>query len=1804
MNFHGVDVGPKKGALRGSNSSRKVLLIAAVLMLSMSAIASLIPLVHAVVTTNPTTATAGGESAYGSQRKVFYASGYWWIFWGSNSGVKGIYYQSSPDGVTWSAPATFTSKDTSSSAGTSFSAVLVAPDTLYYVLAPASGGLAFYYGAATLQATGTVAFTAQDFAQNLPAGRFGTSAPRASIAIGADGYITVAVTTDSSAGGAAPFYVDALQCQTAIGACNGGTWYTFDYKLSTGLVADLTTPTVVPLVSGGMNYVGLAFDDAKSAGGAPGYGVFDFFQSLDTAGSIAFTGPFSPFGPFYTATNYALAASGSTMYVVGTYWSGGTLSFSYPVGGPVSPENAIFGGAYTTSLAFSGGTLLMFLPTGNDVQVYSSANGGVTFGFVNYLSYLGTETGPAWIDASPTVYATTGAACPSMSCIGVMWEDAGVNHIRFAAYSLTNFPVTVTLAMNEYQTPVQTAWYPLNINNGFRISFTQCTAVGCASTIANSTLYGNCNSATGGCTTKSPSYGCATGASAGCYLTIPNVKSYTIVTIAATTTGSSGTEQWCVSINTNIGGACNVTQVGSSNGIPATETVGGVKTNNFPSYQYFDAFLEPSKYSIQPALPAPPRAPTMNIVGISNCANCGWWNQVPNMGLGTANYWMLKNSTDFASGSVSGAASDQWAANPGGNPGPGCGGGNAGGLAWTISSANQINCNIVYYHQYINVFTIKSVAGTSSFDGSGGFVIQGTQYGLVGAIATFVPSGVSTFGVDLWTDAATTATFPTSAIGTPIGTRWQVCPTYIAACPLAADMSTSTMTQIINTGVGLNPAGYTVMYAKQFSQTFQYQVSDGTSLPVGSTPTINFNWFATANSTTLTMPSQQQTIWMDATTSATLTPQTKYNGGAERWTNATASWTISAYNIIASPSGIITYYHQFEQPVSYTTSDASVPTGGAPKVSYVNNGSALQYTLTGATKNIWMDATTTATVPNPICNGGCGAAVEQWTTTPYGPASWQITASNIIDPASGNIEWQHQFTVTFQAVPASEGSVIPNGMNLWEPANSFITVTATPLPGYSFSGWSATLGVTITLPATNNPDTIMITAGGQTVTGNFLVVSGLVFMEVGLNLGVPPPAPSWFVTITAAPGGFVCPTGPGLPCVLTITAQTDPIPSAPVGVYTYTVQTPVNWQPSGCNGPTCDLIYLYSGVACPCTVNVNPTGTATVSFTAYYLLSWDQNPVGAGTVLLSMVSGSTCLSGPNATSVYCPAGNVMQLTESPTAPNSFIDWTRVVCNEGQISTTCTLNMNQYQLPVANFHVTLTETITFNPQVGNIGSQVSTPVTAYGGFGTITFSTSPLPAGITVNFINCNPPGCPATVGGTTVTMLVTIAPTAPFGLFSWFVIANDTGTPQQIVPVKYTLQVVAPAVTNVGFSKTAFAIEFPSQSALFYFNNHWYVIYSDGNDLVYRQSTDNLGTSWSGADVLVAGVAEGYSFAVNNTGSSVFFVYIPPTFSNGFEFIAGNIDSAACSLTNGICWNSPVYKSLGALNTIFTAGSPTLMIDNVPLACQSPPPACVWVTIPIVDSSLNWHVYVLGYTSGLWKGPVDIPLKAAFTGTNSQGHGQLFPMTDGVAIMFSVGNTPVYTRVTVVDRISLVFTNFCPKNGTCPPDGLWGKNHFFEQQSQVVVGRGLLNGDTLYYAGLACTTANACTETGAGNTYPVEFFTFTYYPAGGPCGTDGCFSSPSQIATIGVVSQNALINHSWHITLLNLGSSLFISWGVDGNLWFAESGDGGVTWPNPIQVLGAVSVVGGLTATSSSNGVGLIWVESVGTRYVVKFSVV
>jgi hypothetical protein len=1742
-------------------------------LLAISAL-GFIPFAHGLVTLNPGLVpnTSGGGTQYPSQPHVYYANGYWWAFYGSLGGSNGIYYESSANGVTWSTPVTFTNPGSSNPNGAGTFSTYLVGNTLYYVVAPKSGGSNFWFGAATLQNTGVVAFVAQDYSHSLAAGRIGTASLHSTIMVDGNNYLTIAVTTSNAA--ANTFYVDVFQCDTVITSCNPGTWYTEEYTLTTASVNDLTQPTLFALTNAGTYYDALGYDNAVSAGASAGNGPFDIFIGASTAASLALPGAAtcSPAGQFYNDVNYGATSSGNTIYIVDTSFGGGTFSWNCPVGGPNSAETAISASTFTVSLGFQGSTLVAGYATGSNIQTYTTVNGGTTWAAGPDVAQ-NTETNPPFgnspsgVNVSPTSYLIGG-----QQYTGFLWIDG--NYIRFSTLSLTNFAVTVNIALTEYQIP-QTAWYPLTPSNEFQISYTQCTNAACSTTAAASVFYGSCSALQGSCTTATPAYGCASGATAGCYITIPNVESYTALTIAAKSTGSTASEEWCLNISNANNGACAATVIGASDGIPATVTVGAAGSNNFVSFVYYDLLANPTYYSVVPASPSPPSVPVIHEITASATSvssfNPATYNN--NMPAASTTQWLAKNSTDFSSASIAGTSSDQWAANP-------------NNLAWTVTTHNQINPDIVYYHQFLNTFEIidgndpTCTAGGQFFDGTGQWVLTGTLYGASTSVATYIPSGVCTYPTsEIWTDAAQTVTFPTVAANSPAATRWQ-----------GASGSTF-VTPSITSGANT----YTVTYWKQFEEPAAYSTNDG-STP-HTIPTITYSSYGVVAPVALTTTTVN--LWMDASTTACV-PVSIAGGAGERWNaipltptvaacSPNTGWTISGPNLTEDPAttSTVEYFHQYSQQLLYSTSDFSVPLT-VPAITYSSYGTIKAHNLNTTANTDWLDTTYQANVPATIA----GAAGEQWSTP---TSAWTISGQNVV---TNPIAYQHQYQVSFAVSLPGTGVVNPSGTNVWEPATSVvhgvspISIAGTPISGYSFTTWTAS-GAGITFAAPTSASTTATLNGPGTITANFQIISGLSFVETGIALdGVH----SWTVTLTSWPAAYV-----GL-TTLSASTQAIVVANAPLGTYVYTVPSPQSW------GAGTQYVVTAGASGTSTLTMSNPSTTDSVTFQAQYFLSLLQNPANSGTVTANG----------NQANAWYNSGTAVTLVATPNIGITFSTWSGITCNPGCGAATNNIVMTGPITATANFIVPLSIGIC-NPETAGVGTAVNCTVTATGGSGTINLTNGAVPSGITVSYTSN---GFPASATGASSSMIVTIAPNAPFGVYTWSVTATDEPNGLQAMTT-YQISVISPSVTTIGFTTSAYAITYGSQSALFFANNHWFVIYSDGTNLIYRSSTDATGDSWNPQSVITNGVTEGYSFAAGSYGNNVYLALMTSANTQGFYYVQGTVVGSAITWTAcaSNCRLGPVQMQLLTINSAYSAqGSPDLFVDTSTGAggCTiiSSTGTCIWVTVPALDSNLMWHVEVFSLTNS-WTGPPgssaaattagdDVPLHQVYTGPDSQVHSELYAMPDAVAAIFTVGNTPDLPHISVYTHGDGFQGTFCVGGevsaGACPaPPASWTSPAvlIYEQQSQGAVLPAASPTDVIFFAALAQVGA-------AGSGASVVLYDFNYNSATPASST---FSGPTVLNAITTIPQNAVVNHSWHLSMTFGGGSLYLAYGIDDDLAFQVGTVGSapgysITWSQQIQVPGVVGLVGGVTIAYSGNTVGLVWVQTSGSEYAVKFAVI
>ncbi len=211
-----------------------------------------------------------------------------------------------------------------------------------------------------------------------------------------------------------------------------------------------------------------------------------------------------------------------------------------------------------------------------------------------------------------------------------------------------------------------------------------------------------------------------------------------------------------------------------------------------------------------------------------------------------------------------------------------------------------------YYEQVQNTYQASPLPSGIAWTTGLTITPMGTLAGIAGTtVCTIPPLGGSTSPASCigWADYNTTVTFPSTASGAPVGTRW-------------ASLGISSFTD--TTGGGT----HNVNYYKQFFITLSYSVSGGGA---PSNPIVTFTQFGTATSDTATT-SSPPTDWIDAATTISY-PQAIPGAVNERWYTAPSTFVASS-----STTENPTYYHQYQNtfsasPVAPATFDGSITFG-------------------------------------------------------------------------------------------------------------------------------------------------------------------------------------------------------------------------------------------------------------------------------------------------------------------------------------------------------------------------------------------------------------------------------------------------------------------------------------------------------------------------------------------------------------------------------------------------------------------------------------------------------------------------------------------------------------------------------------------------------------------------------------------------------------------------------------------------------------------------------------------------------------
>jgi len=1083
-----------------------------------------------------TSASEFGTSS-SPERKLFYSSGYWWVFWEENS--DNFVFSSSPDEITWSLPTVVAS---GLSNACECASVWVNAGTVYY--AQSTGLQNFTYNTGALNAGGTITWSTP----TTVATKYNTQ-DSISIITDALGNPWVAVYTESGSAGATPQYVEVYEhtggawsaaANSPIAGQNfGGPEYL------AGWVQMVPLPELSPTLPGVA--VLYAFVDCTLC-----FSGVSLEYTYLSGGALAWSSAVSA-GASYA--EFSATAVGDTIYIAGsngfgTSGSGGLggVEFSsYTVGAPTASSPVLIApGASWGSFpptpgtdvsisqgAAGSGTLIIFYEDqlGFNLDYSISANLGATWGttqsmypspqtivsavssvdsatpgnefgvvFTNYAGSFDLEFASVTVSslASPTI-ATTPSA--TSATLGVTLKDTA----NLAGGTSPTGTITFTLFAPGGSTPVDTETVTVTGNGAYTtpVGFFP-TAAGTWQWDATYSGDANNNAATeNGATSEQVTVSSSTTYSATFQQTgIPTsgvTWGVTVGTTHYTGTGGSiivpglgGTVSYSYdSPVSSTAGTRYVCPTGCSGSVSGATTVTGT---------YGTQFLVIFGYTTSDGSP------------ITSGVNIGYYEQFGaksgaiNSG---ASYGATSPSSDWvdAGGYVvytsytASSSTERWSPSA------------PGGYQYLVASS--ISLVQLFYHQFLITFgytdqdasTITPGHALGYYDQFGPQVpiFSGSSYGTTSPTSAWVDAGTGTL---LYFSPSPTATV-----------RWVLPPPFTTTFE-SYDVTASTAIQSA--------------YFHQFLVTFGYTTNDASAITAGHALGY-YDQFGSYNVAEIgsgvinsgatygtTTPSSD---WVDAGGYVVYTSYTA-SSSTERWSPSVGG----GYQYLIGSSGprVPLFYHQYELTLSYSTSDGTA-LFGSPTVTFTaaQFGSATATALTTSPATVWYDASSTGTaytVTPTTVTGGSGdlyqlaAGTNQGSITSastynfeyFHTLSPQVSVAITLTPSPGTISpigATNYFSVTYTSGgTVSTVSQVGGTLDLKVDASTTVTVAATSSGSGATEEWCLTYC---------GPDQFSSGASGTSVTLTYYQ-QYLEQVSYKTSGGVPPS--NW------------CPVYPTMPC--------------------------------------------------------------------------------------------------------------------------------------------------------------------------------------------------------------------------------------------------------------------------------------------------------------------------------------------------------------------------------------------------------------------------------------------------------------------------------------------------------------------------------------------------------------------------------------------------------------------------------------------------------------------------------------------------
>jgi hypothetical protein len=259
------------------------------------------------------------------------------------------------------------------------------------------------------------------------------------------------------------------------------------------------------------------------------------------------------------------------------------------------------------------------------------------------------------------------------------------------------------------------------------------------------------------------------------------------------------------------------------------------------------------------------------------------------------------------------------------------------------------------------------------------------------------------------------------------GSSWTVSPNPLAG---SGDSERWQSNQTLN-GTIIGAQTLDVMYYHQFSVNFTYTVVGGGS---PASPSVGFTQYdSSASVNALASPGAQ--AWVDSGSAYSYANPLSGSTSTERWDTDSAMGSISATGNM-NPS----FYHQFEQTISYSVVGGGTPT--APAFTSNQFGTSFSQTLTTSPTDQWFDADASWSVtPDPLTGS---SASDRWKSPTSQFSNGTVSAAQTL---TFNYYRQFQQTLSYSVV----GGGLPTAPTF--AANQFGSSASVTLTSTATSTW-------------------------------------------------------------------------------------------------------------------------------------------------------------------------------------------------------------------------------------------------------------------------------------------------------------------------------------------------------------------------------------------------------------------------------------------------------------------------------------------------------------------------------------------------------------------------------------------------------------------------------------------------------------------------------------------------------------------------------------------------------------------------------